>query len=372
MTGLLQGTQLTGEQGDFVDTIRTSGDALLTIINDILDFSKIEAGILELDYSAFNLRTCIEEVLELFAAKADEKGLELIYFLGDGVPETVIGDVLRLRQILVNLVGNAVKFTEFGEITVKVNAVPMCRTSENTAIVYQQDGDGRNGQEYEVHFEVQDSGIGIPKDRIDRLFKSFSQVDASTTRNYGGTGLGLAISKKLSELMGGRIWVESEMESGSTFHFTIKARAAPVPNRSARQSDYKGPIGEEAATLLPLRILVAEDNPVNQKVILRILERIGYKADLAGNGLEVIAFLGRQQYDVVLMDVHMPEMDGLEASRRIRKQWLDGRPRIIAMTASAMRGDKESCLAAGMDDYITKPVRIDELKAALDRSCHAA
>jgi len=485
MTSLLLDTPLTPEQRDYAETIRSSGDALLSIINAILDFSKIEAGKLELEQQPFDLRECLEESLDLLAPKAAEKGLELAYLLDPDTPGALVGDVTRLRQILVNLLSNAVKFTHQGEVVITVTSRPL------------------GGRRYEVHFAVRDTGIGIPPDRRDRLFQSFSQVDASTTRRYGGTGLGLAISKRLSELMGGTMWVESEVGQGSTFHFTILAEAAPgygrtyldrpqpqlvgkrllivddnatnrriltmqarswgmLPRGAAsgpqalewiqqgdpfdvaildmqmpemdglalateirkfrdaqtlplvmltslgQHGEISAANGNFAAILAkpvkssqlydalvglfadqpirfgeatnqglfdsqigqhrPLRILLAEDNVVNQKVALRILEKLGYRADVAANGLEVLEALERQPYDVVLMDVQMPEMDGLEATRRLRQRWPEGqRPWIIAMTAGAMEKDREQCLAAGMDDYISKPVRIEELTRALSR-----
>ncbi len=484
MTGLLLDTELSPEQRDYVETIRSSGDALLTIINDILDFSKIEAGKLELETQPFDLRDCVEECLDLVAVKAAEKGLDLAYIIDDETPNTLIGDVTRLRQILVNLLSNAVKFTERGEVVVSVTSRPL--------------GDNR----YEVHFAVKDTGIGIAPEHMDRLFEAFTQVDASTTRKYGGTGLGLAISKRLAEMMGGSMWVESEVGRGSTFHFTILAEAAPTPLRvylqgvqpqlagrrvlivddnatnrrilshqtrswgmipraaasgaealawlrqgepfdlaildlhmpemdgltlareirklrdaetlplvmltsvggQAREARELGfaayltkpvkpsqlydvlvkvlagravPVMEHRAVPQldpemgkrhPLRILLAEDNMVNQKVALRILERLGYRADVAANGREVLEALERQPYDVVLMDIQMPEMDGIEATRRIRERWpAERQPRIVAMTAHALEGDRERLLAMGMDDYISKPVRVEELVAVLER-----
>lgn len=484
MTGLLLGTPLDEEQREFVSTIRTSGDALLVLINDILDFSKIESGRFDLEEVPFDVQECIEETLDVLSARAAEKDLELAYLVDDDVPRFFSGDESRLRQILVNLVGNAVKFTEKGEVFVSLSA----RRLED--------------ERFELEFSVRDTGIGIPANRMDRLFKSFSQVDSSTTRNYGGTGLGLAISRRLVELMGGRIWVRSEAGKGSTFSFTIKtsvlAASTPVSpedgegvlqgkrilivddnatNRRvlmlqarrwgmlptlaesgaaaldllksgqsfdlavldmcmpgmdglelarsirARNGGADFPLvllssvgrlsparrdrglfgailpkpvkaahlfsvfrkvlgGEEASPApvasisgpesrdfkpVPLNILVVEDNPVNQKVLVRILERLGYSADLAGNGLEALASLHRQRYDVVFMDVQMPEMDGLEASRRIRNEWPPAkRPRIVAMTANALKGDRELCLDAGMDGYLSKPVRIEDIKKALE------
>ncbi len=507
MTGLLLDTDLTSQQRDFVETVRSSGDALLAIINDILDFSKIESGKLDLESQPFDLRSCIEESLDLLAAKATDKGLDLAYWMGQAVPNLIVGDITRLRQIFVNLVGNAVKFTDTGEVVIQVEAKPHTTEDESNALL-QSDGGltptrnhDYNAPLYDIHFAVKDTGIGIPLDRMDRLFKSFSQVDSSTTRQYGGTGLGLAISKRLSEMMGGRMWVESETGHGSTFHFTIVAAAAPyaslvdfyeaqpyldgkrvlivddnathreilvrqvktwgtlpqstaspqeaiawlengesfdlalldlnmphmdglslaqrlqalsrsqlraiamapmgyqersaspvfaaVVNKPIKQSQLYNAIvtvlgGRIAGTVAtrsinttvdphladhhPLKILLAEDHAVNQKVALQILQRMGYRADVAGNGIEVLEALQRQPYDVVLMDMQMPEMDGIEATERIRQDWTTERsPYIIAMTANAMQGDREACIRAGMDDYISKPIRIQKLAEALTR-----
>ncbi len=496
MTGLLLNTPLNPRQRDFVETIRSSGDALLTIINDILDFSKIEAGKLDLESQPFDLRQCVESALDLLASKAGEKGIELAYEMGENVPAAIVGDVTRLRQILVNLVSNAIKFTEQGEV------VLMCQTLPDTLT---------------LHFAVRDTGIGIQPDKLGRLFQAFSQIDPSTTREYGGTGLGLAISKRLAELMGGRMWAESEGPGkGATFHFTITAVTAvsPIPNRwhsrqpalagkrilivddnatnrriLSLQTKAWGMIPVEAAspgaalallaqgkrfdlgildvhmpemdgvelaaalcqqhqqnghhfplilltslgyenrpeleavecfaayltkpvkpsplydvliqalhasccdeaeqiaaapqlpndpitplpydTPLPLRILLAEDVAVNQKFALLALEEMGHTADVAANGLEVLEAMARQSYDIILMDVQMPVMDGLEATRRIRSSGME-QPYIIAMTANAMQGDREMCLEAGMDDYISKPVYLEELQSALARAREAA
>ena len=495
MTSLLLDTELDAEQRDFTETIRNSGESLLTIINDILDFSKIEADRLDLESQPFHLRECVENALDLLAARAAEKGLDLAYLLDETTPEAIYGDVTRLRQVLVNLLSNAVKFTEQGEVVLHVSS----------QIAADIKGDGGPAT-YLLHFEVRDTGIGIPPDRMDRLFRSFSQVDASTTRRYGGTGLGLAISRRLSEMMGGEMWVESKLGEGSSFHFTIRAAAAPTPRRAfleevqpllenkrilivddnatnrrilTRQAvswqmrpkatafprealewiqegqifdiavldmqmpemdgiqlareirelktaapkfpilmltslgrrEVKEDMEEFAAFLTkpikpsslfdalvsifsgettrvlqretaeqpvfdtdmgqnwPLRILLAEDNATNQKLALRLLGRIGYRADVAGNGLEVLDALRRQVYDVVLMDVQMPELDGLETTRRIRRDFPElQQPQVIAMTANAMQGDREMCLAAGMDDYVSKPIRIEVLVEALSKS----
>ena len=479
MTGLVLDTDLSAEQREFVETVHASGDALLHIINDILDYSKIEAGKLEIDATRFDVRECFEASLDLVVAAAAEKNLELVASIADEVPKIVFGDASRVRQILVNLLANAVKFTSEGEVVIHAESRPL--------------GSGR----HELHVTVQDTGIGIPSEGMDRLFQSFSQLDASTTREYGGTGLGLAISRRLAELMGGRMWAESEPGVGSRFQFTLEVQAAPeqpgdveigvrleerrmlivddnATNRRVlalqakswgmsceaaetghealawlhegrrfdvavldmqmpvmdgiqlgreirlqsahddmplvmltslgRREEAAGAAGFAAflhkpckasslyntlvdvldrrvrprrvtadpsldATMAerhPLRILVAEDNAVNQKVAVSILARMGYTCDLAGNGREAVAAVATGTYDVVLMDVLMPEMDGLRASQAIRALTdIETQPQIIAMTANAMAGDRETCLAAGMNDYVSKPVRIDELVTAL-------
>ncbi len=495
MTALLLNTTLNDEQRDFVLTIRNSGDALLSIINDILDFSKIESGKLELEAYDFSLRECIEGAIELCAVRSAEKSLDLSYEIAAGTPAGLVGDSTRLRQVLVNLIGNAVKFTERGEVTIHVER----RTPSTSG----SDRGDASSPSVLIHFSVRDTGIGISKDRQERLFLPFSQGDASTTRKYGGTGLGLVISKRLTELMGGRMWVESTgiPGEGATFHFeicaglstTIPAELAPentAPLREkrvlvledsigARQfvcqqlrdwgmtpvtidlnhdglsrlpaegpidavllssaaSDGQAidvtkqlrgvaqlstvplilmtPLGEQstetdqfAAVLtkplkasrlydtlvdllsgdshsdpgaerenpyaiahlaeeLPLRILLVEDNSTNQRLARLILNRMGYQADLAGNGIEALAALRRQAYDVVLMDVQMPEMDGLEATRRIRAEFQpQQQPAIFAMTANTLQGDRERCLKAGMDDYLSKPIRVSELIASFKR-----
>ncbi|NEP78189.1 MAG: response regulator [Okeania sp. SIO3B3] len=510
MTGLLLDTELNPQQQDFVEVIRNSGDALLILINDILDFSKIESGKLDLEEQPFNIQSCIEECLDLLAPKAAEKKLELAYLIQPQTPKIIVGDVTRLRQVLVNLLSNGVKFTETGEVVVSVTAslqnqdlnpsqkkgFPILNETERL--------ESNSGSTYKIQFAVKDTGIGIPKERMDRLFKPFSQVDASTTRYYGGTGLGLAISKRLTEIMGGKMWVESQAGVGSTFFFTVVATAVTDNSCLAQESETKKLLknkhllvvddnatnrqvltlqaeslsmtyqavdsGEEAINLLqsgqkfdlaildvqmpemdgftlvseirklpncqelplvligslgqleysgkntninaavylnkpikqsqlekvlagiltgdivnstqkskiqsniklaeelPLKILLAEDNVVNQKVAINILKNLGYRVDVAANGLEVLAALRRQSYDVVLMDVQMPEMDGLTATRQICIEWeKEKRPRIIAMTANAMQGDRENYLAVGMDDYISKPVRLEALTTALSK-----
>ncbi|MDD2835336.1 MAG: GAF domain-containing protein [Methanothrix sp.] len=451
LAGLLLETKLTEEQRDYVETIHSSGDALLAIINDILDFSKIDEGKMKLEHLPFNLRESIVSSLNMVATKAAEKGLNLTYAIDESIAPSILGDAVRLRQILANLLSNAVKFTEKGSIGIRVEP-------------------GEN--EDEIHFSIIDTGIGISSDDMKKLFLSFSQVDASTSRKYGGTGLGLAISKRLVELMGGRIWVESKLGMGSTFNFSvfappfsgeaamhhlagkrimallssvsclkmlsdyarswgmqiypvvssIEAREKLESRFDAAILDLDVPGAEELAeeieerlpvinlaspgqqragkktlikpfsqacilfalqeTLAPQRhkkmrpcsseamnpdlaILLAEDNLVNQKVARLMLKKLGYKADLVCNGREVLQAISKKSYDVILMDVQMPEMDGLEATRAILDLNLEKRPKILAMTAYALEGDKERCLLAGMDGYISKPVQIEELKSAL-------
>ena len=350
LAGLLLEEDLTPGQKDDVKTICKSGEALITIINDILDLSKIEAGKIELEFQPFDLRKCIEDAWELIATNYSEKGLELKFSIEDSTPERVIGDVSRLRQILVNLLNNAVKFTDKGEVVISVA------------------GRRVEGGSHELHFAVKDTGIGIPEDKMGHLFQSFSQIDTSTTRKYDGTGLGLAICKRLVETMGGRIWAESEFNKGSTFHFTITAKDTHLKPFSVEHGSYlEVHLHDDRAD--DLRILLAEDNIINQKVMLRMLKKLGYRrAEVAANGLEVLEALKYSPYDVILMDVQMPMMDGLEAARFIRQAWSNG-PRIIAITAHALKGDKEKCLEAGMDGYICKPVKMKELQTVLE-SCN--
>jgi signal transduction histidine kinase/CheY-like chemotaxis protein/ligand-binding sensor domain-containing protein/HPt (histidine-containing phosphotransfer) domain-containing protein len=359
MTSILASSPLTPEQREYLGTIRGSGESLLALLNDILDFSKIEAGKLTIEASPFALRRCVEEAADLIAPQAARKGLKIGCRVDPAVPAVIESDATRLRQILVNLLDNAVKFTSSGEILVQVEACspPPEHSSD----------DLMKDNLVDLRFAVRDTGIGIPADRMDRLFRPFSQADSSTTRLYGGTGLGLAICHRLAQGLGGRIWVESEPDQGSTFWFTIRCRVCdahlpPAP----RESEDAGRTAE--AGLPPLRILVAEDNVVNQKVALLLLQRLGYEADVAADGEETLAALRRQRYDVILMDVQMPGMDGLEAARRIREEWpAEVRPRIIAVTANALHEDRETCLSAGMDDYLSKPVLLEDLRAVLCR-----
>ena len=392
LTGLLLEADLTAQERDYVETVRSSGNSLLSVINDILDFSKIEGDKMELESQPFNLQECIFVAVDLVKAEAEKKGLAIKYSLDEAIPPHFKGDVTRLRQVLVNLLSNAVKFTHAGTIEISVTAKPIKRDSNALAgqlpeathadQVEKMAHDGgdageiktdeslerartTNSRQYELHFSIIDTGIGIPEEKADRLFQSFSQIDSTITRKYGGTGLGLAISRRLVELMGGEIWVVSQPGLGSTFHFTIIAEEAEEISIPSDSYSKKAKTAASRKNARTLRILLAEDNAVNQMVAIQMLKRLGYSADVAGNGLEVLQALERQPYDVVLMDVQMPEMDGLVAAQEIRKLWPKG-PRIIAITAYALKGDRERCLAAGMDDYISKPIVIEELRRVLE------
>ncbi|MEH2285836.1 MAG: ATP-binding protein [Nostoc sp.] len=395
MTNLLQYTELTAEQQEFVETIYISGNSLLKIINDFLDFSKIQSGNLELEAEPFGLRNCIHEALYMLAPTAREKGLKLTFFDTPELPTRIVGDITRLRQVLINLLCNAIKFTETGTIEISII------TRKNSDINHSFAANPN-----EIQFSVKDTGIGIPRDRLERLFKAFSQVDSSITRQYGGTGLGLAICKQLCELMGGRIWVESELNAGSTFYFTITASVIPEESAAAsvvfsqqeiqkaikspeveqlafksqdilELSSHKTPCpplpasSSESPDLHKLRILLTEDNLVNQKIALKQLKNLGYSADIANNGKEALQLLEKIPYDLILMDCQMPVLDGLETTKQIHR-WQESsfasgrRPVIIAMTANAMKQDKQLCLDAGMDDYLSKPVMKENLAATLE------
>jgi CheY-like chemotaxis protein len=344
MSGLLLNTPLDADQRELATLVHDSPESLLAIINDILDFSKIEAGRMELESQPFALRECVDAALNLVRARAAEKGLAMTASIDADVPVAVAGDVTRLRQVLLNLLSNAIKFTEKGEV----------------ALTVQRGGDDG------LVFAVRDSGIGLSEQGLGKLFQSFSQADSSTTRRYGGTGLGLAISKRLADLMGGTMSAESAGPGrGSTFRFSIRAPEARVPQASQASPAMDPGLADRH----PLRILLAEDNLVNQKLALRLLALMGYRADLACNGVEAIEAIDRQPYDLVLMDVQMPELDGLEASRRIVERWPEGRrPRIVAMTANATQGDREMCIAAGMNGYMTKPIRVEQLIESLTQT----
>lgn len=479
MSGLLTDTNLTPEQKEYVETIRSSGDRLLTLINDILDYTEIDSGKIALEYQPFSLRKCIDDAIGLISGGAFFKGLEVIYYVDPQVPENIFGDITRLRQIIVNILNNSIKFTDRGEVFLSVVKLD------------------KPGNDIELEFSIKDTGIGINTEDSEKIFREFSQVDSSLTRKYGGAGLGLAICKKLVDMMGGKIWFESKEGAGATFYFTIKVKMSDVKeekeylksdipelkektlliideNRVLRQilslqtqmwgmkpkttpsgyeaidwlknfkfdtvlldlalnEKYNGelikeirkikgadfpvimltgkleedvmipelftaaiskPVNQEElfdllkllnlkdksvfrkteaaekklSDKLPLKILIAEDNIINQKIALRILSQMGYSADVAGDGTEVLECLERQHYDVVLMDVQMPELDGIQTTGRILEKWLPAeRPKIIAMTANATQGDMEKCLYAGMDDFISKPILSEELKSMLEK-----
>ena len=349
MTRLLLDGQLAPEQRVHAETVRTSGEALLTIINDILDFSKIEAGKLAIDHIPFDLHSTLRATVNLLALKAKAKCVALELNVLDGVPERVIGDAGRIRQVLLNLIGNAVKFTERGTIEVRVEAL------DREAVP-------------RLCFEVRDTGIGIPADVLPHLFQKFTQGDSSTTRRFGGTGLGLAISKQLVQLMGGELRVESQLGQGSTFRFELRlpADASAPPSVLPRVTQ---PSPQRATLERTWHVLLVEDNVVNQTVAKHLLSRAGCRVDVAENGRQAVEMVERSAYDVVFMDCLMPEMDGYDATAEIRRREAPGtRVRIVAMTANALRGDRERCLAVGMDDYLSKPLNPDELAAAFKRA----
>lgn len=348
MTGLLLDTELNPEQREFAETIHASGETLLTIINDILDFSKIEAGKLNFETLDFDLSNAVEGTVELLAERAHAKKIELASLINGDVPTKLRGDPGRLRQVLTNLIGNAIKFTEAGEVVVIV--ANECETECETVL----------------RFAVSDTGIGIGEDAQRMLFQAFTQADGSTTRKYGGTGLGLAISKQLVELMGGEMGVTSELGKGSTFWFTARfTRQSCVEVKAARPNLRD--VNETKAHSHKL-ILLAEDNVVNQKVAVRQLQKLGYRADAVANGREALEALERIPYDLVLMDCQMPEMDGYEATAKIRRrEGVAKHTPIIAMTAHALEGDRKRCIEAGMDDYISKPVKSEQLESVLGR-----
>jgi signal transduction histidine kinase/HPt (histidine-containing phosphotransfer) domain-containing protein len=344
MTQLALDTELNEEQRDCLEAVKTSADALLDIINDILDFSKIEAGKLDLEKIPFSLGAVLDDTLKVFQWRARDKGLELNVRRDTDVPDRLVGDPGRLRQVLVNLVGNGIKFTDRGEVSATV------LSAEDTA-----DGAVR------LHFSVRDTGIGIPEDKQDVIFRAFEQADGSTTRKYGGTGLGLAITQRLVQMMGGRLWVESRSGQGSAFHFTTVfglADAATV--RLPEGATVLEPCPPTpSSSLPPLDVLLVEDGMVNRKLATLLLEKKGHRVTLACNGKEALAALEQHLFDVVLMDLQMPEMGGLEATAiiREREKGTGQRTPIIALTAHALRGDEDRCLAAGMDGYVSKPIQ---------------
>ncbi len=326
--------------------IQKSAETLLNLINSILDFSKLEAGKIELESEPFDLYSCVNDVLQLLNTRASEKGLILSSNIDTNVPKWIIGDTTRLRQILLNLISNGVKFTEHGKVRIIV------KTKEV------------KDNNYVIQFSIKDQGIGIPQKAKDRLFKSFSQVDASTTKKYGGTGLGLAICKGLTEAMKGRIWVDSEVGKGSIFHFTIVAQK--LEKQEVQEPTSCPIVYSRMAEEYPLEILLAEDNEVNQLVAVSLLKKLGYEADVATNGVEVLEILKKKNYDIILMDCHMPEMDGLEATKEIRKLKIK-QPKIFALTANAFKEDRDQCIDAGMNDFLTKPIDIAEIILALKK-----
>ncbi len=341
MTDLLMDTELDTEQREYADIVRKSSGALLSVINDILDFSKIESGKMELEQEPIDLKACIEETFDLFMAKAREHNLRMDYHIDSGLPDIIIGDITRLRQILNNLVGNAVKFTNSGRIFVVVN-----KASEKA-------------DNLELEFIIKDTGIGIPPHQIANLFKPFSQLDSSTTRKYGGTGLGLSICKSLVELMGGSIRAEKGVDKGAAFIFTIQSKPFQFVMNISEPINTPEKITYRSSERGVLNILVAEDHSVNQKLLMRILLKLGHEADLARNGFEVLGQIKKKTYDLILMDLQMPEMDGFEATETIISRIpVNRRPLIIAMTESISEVDKELCSQLGMVDYICKPINL--------------
>jgi signal transduction histidine kinase/ActR/RegA family two-component response regulator len=348
MTELVLLSPLSPDQRESITTAYNSAASLLDLLNDILDFSKIEAGKLELDAAPFELRPLLDSTLAVVRLTAERKGLHVVLDIDPQVPAAVVGDAGRLRQVLVNLLGNAVKFTDQGEVRLTVNVAE------------------RTGERIALRLGVKDTGIGIPADKQDRIFGAFIQADGSTTRKFGGTGLGLAISNRLVALMGGRIAVDSTPGDGSLFHFTI---ALGVHTGALLEDDAAAHAPRPVATSRTgLQVLLAEDNKVNQRVAQRFLERLGHHVTLANDGREAVELWQQQAFDLVLMDVQMPEMDGFEAVATIREAELDRGTRtpVIALTAHAMSGDRERCLAAGMDGYLTKPVKLAQLVEAID------
>ncbi len=350
---LLIETPLTPEQQEFAHTIKVSADALLCIINDILDFLKIEAGKMTIEKVGYDLRETVKGALELLAPRAQAKGVTLNYQIALGVHTQVVGDPSRLRQILLNLISNAVKFTDQGEVSLTIS----------------QSGESAEG--VTLHFVVRDTGIGLSEETQNKLFQSFTQADSSTTRRFGGTGLGLAICRKLVELMGGSISVISSLGKGSVFWFTLPlARQNPSAGRTVEQPTW---VTTATTTQFPnnIRILLAEDNQVNQFVARKQLEKLGCIVDIVANGIQAVETWQRGKYDVIFMDCQMPEMDGYEATKKIRELETgqgSSATQIIAMTAGVMQGDRERCLAAGMDDYISKPVETNDLKTTSGRA----
>ena len=349
MAELMRTTKLNDEQQNLLSKIRVSGDALLQVINEVLDFSQIEADKMQLEAKPFSVEQLIREAIDIVYIKSQEKGLDLIPAIHPQVPKAVVGDKARLRQVLVNLLGNAIKFTAKGSVRVEVS-------------------DGKLNYEplsVQLKFSVKDTGIGIKPEQLERLFAEYSQADNSTFERYGGTGLGLTISKRIVELMGGKFHVESEYGKGSTFSFTIKVPVATTYVDEKEKNNFNDDL--HLALNYPMNILVAEDNEVNQLLIVNILKQIGYNADAASNGRDVLQRLLTRKYDLIFMDVQMPRMDGLETTREIIELYNDQRPVIVAMTGFAADSDKQKCLDAGMDDYISKPILIEEINRMIKK-----
>ena len=352
MTGLIMETNLSPEQKDYINTIRASSETLLAVINDILDFSKVESGTIVLERLPFRLSTCIQEIFDLLGHPAAEKKISLCSNIDSNLPEYVIGDITRIRQILVNLVSNAIKFTEQGEVCIMLKKI------------------NQEGKNLNLEFSVTDTGIGIDPEKTSYLFKAFSQIDSSTTRKYGGTGLGLAICARLVRLMGGEIGVESTPGKGSRFYFTVKLEAVAKDDQPEQNqlSVYHSGLDSKMSERLPLRIMVAEDNTVNQKLLALTLGKMGYKPDMVANGEEVLALMESKEFDVIFMDIQMPLMDGMQATKNVLNGNYARKPKIIAMTANALAGDRKKYLDIGMDDYIAKPIRPDDIQKILERT----
>ena len=370
MTGLVLDTELTPGQREYLNTAKTSADSLLAMISDILEFSEIEAGQVGLEEKDFDLRAIIERTAEMMAPHAQEKGLALSWHISPESPGALVGDPKRLRQVLSNLISNAVKFTEQGEVVVRVEAAdlnpqPPSSTSP-PKLGGTEGGRGVAGGEMDLHFLVRDTGVGIPEDKQEVIFEAFRQADDSSTRQHGGIGLRLDIARQLVWLMGGRIWVESEVGKGSAFHFAVKLKRQEEALRPAEQVSAPPAVEKE---LPPLRILVAEDSPTNQLIARATLTKAGHTPQIANNGREAIQSLEEGEFDLVLMDVSMPVMDGLEATRVIREKEKEsgGHITIIAMTAFATKEYREKCMEAGMDGYVSKPVKPDELHEVMAR-----
>ncbi|VVB62739.1 Methanogenesis regulatory histidine kinase FilI [uncultured archaeon] len=351
IANLLLDEPLPTEQKEYVEIIKEGGDRMMGLITDILEISKFGKKKVALESEPLNIMALIEESMNMVISQAEKKGLELTTMSSLGTPKTILGDYGKLRQVLVNLLSNAIKFTEEGGISVSVSS----KASETKGL-------------RKITFAVKDTGIGISPENVDKLFQPFSQVDMSFSRGHEGAGLGLAICKDLVGLMGGRIWAESKPGEGSTFYFTIEAEPLPDRQEKSNSSDTKAnAIFENLAEGFPLRILVAEDDTFNRRSIVDTLKKMGFRADAVEDGQEAVEALERRPYDLILMDIKMPRMDGLKATREIRKRWPDNGPKIVAITAYALEGDKEKCLDAGMDDYIAKPVQKDKLAEMLKR-----